>query len=545
MKKIIKLSLFFISILITQNSYSQINFGWVSNYNGTSNLADAGKAIIKDNSGNLYVTGFSVNSGTFQDYTTTKFNPSGVQIWTAVYNGSANSADQAYLISLDNSGNVIVSGYTTGTISSTDITTIKYNSDGVQQWVSNFNGNGNFKDVPYSMKVDQSGNIYITGQTYGGAPTNYDMVTIKYNSSGAEQWVSTYNGTGNGNDVANSIDADLSGNVYVTGSGFETSSNSFDYITIKYNLSGQLEWIAKYNGSSNFIDVSNDIAVDNSGNIYITGSSYVQFYDFATIKYNNAGVQQWVSRYNGPTNGNDEANTILLDVAGNVFVSGNGRINGTFNDIILVKYNNSGVIQWQRNYNGPGNAQDSSASAIIASDGGIVITGFYTGPGLTKDIATLKFSNSGVQEWAAIYNGSGNGEDIGYSVVANNTGEYFVAGKVFRTNTNDDITALAYSTPTGIYQTNSSVINNFELSDNYPNPFNPSTNISFNIPVSSSVKLKIYDLNGKLIETPVDNELSAGSYNVSFNAANLSSGIYLYTLEAGSFKQTKKMTLIK
>lgn len=545
MNKIIKLSLFFVMILITGNSYSQINFGWVSYYNGTSNIADVGKAVITDTSGNIYITGYSTNNGTYQDYTTIKYNSSGVQLWTAIYNGPANSGDQASLISLDNSGNVIVSGYTTGILSNTDITTIKYNSLGVLQWVSTFNGNGNFKDIPNSMKVDQSGNIYITGQAYGGAPTNYDMVTIKYNSLGAEQWVSTYNGTGNGNDVANSIEVDSSGNVYITGSGFETASNSFDYVTIRYNLLGQMDWITKYNGASNFIDVSNDIILDNSGNVYITGASYEQFYDFATIKYNNAGVQQWVSIYNGPTSGNDEANTIMLDASGNVFVSGNGRVNGTFNDIILVKYDNSGVRQWQRNYNGPGNAQDSSASAVIDSDGNIIITGFYTGTGLTKDIATIKYSNSGVLEWAAIFNGTDNGNDIGYSVAVNNTGDYYVTGKVFKTNSNDDITTIKYTTPIGIHQTNNVVANNFELSDNYPNPFNPTTNINFNIPVSSFVKLKVFDINGRLIETLVDSKLASGNYNYSFNASNLSSGIYLYSIEAGNFIQTKKMTLIK
>jgi uncharacterized delta-60 repeat protein len=540
--KIIAVIIFSISAL---NVYSQINLGWTSYFNGTSNQADAGRAVITDSSGNIYITGFSTNSGTYQDYTTIKYNSSGVQIWTAIYNGTANSADQASLISLDNSGNVIVSGYTTGILSNTDITTIKYNSMGVQQWVSIFNGNGNFKDIPNSMKVDQSGNIYITGQAYGGAPTNYDMVTIKYNSLGAEQWVSTYNGTGNGNDVANSIDVDSSGNVYITGSGFESASNSFDYITIKYNSSGVQSWVSIYNGVSNFIDVSNDIILDNAGNVYITGASYEQFYDFATIKYNNAGVQQWVSRYNGQTSGNDEANTILLDAIGNVFVSGNGRVNGTFNDIILIKYDNSGVRQWQRNYNGPGNAQDSTASAAIDSDGNIVLTGFYTGTGLTKDIATIKYSNSGVLEWAAIFNGTDNGNDIGYSVAINNTGDYYVAGKVFKTNTNDDITIIKYTTPIGIHQTNSIVTNDFELSDNYPNPFNPSTNINFNIPVSSLVKLKVYDINGKLVETLVDNKLASGNYRVSFNPTNLASGIYLYSLEAGNFIQTKKMTLIK
>ncbi len=85
----------------------------------------------------------------------------------------------------------------------------------------------------------------------------------------------------------------------------------------------------------------------------------------------------------------------------------------------------------------------------------------------------------------------------------------------------------------------------YNLSANYPNPFNPSTKISFSIPRSENVTLKIYDMMGKEITTLIDKQMNTGSYTVDFNAGNLASGVYLYRLQSGSFVQTRQMVLVK
>ncbi|HKJ82339.1 MAG TPA: T9SS type A sorting domain-containing protein, partial [Ignavibacteriaceae bacterium] len=98
---------------------------------------------------------------------------------------------------------------------------------------------------------------------------------------------------------------------------------------------------------------------------------------------------------------------------------------------------------------------------------------------------------------------------------------------------------------TGI-ETNTSVIpTNYSLSQNYPNPFNPSTKIKFNLPSSSNVKLTIYDITGRKVTDLVNQELSAGVHTVDFDASNISSGVYFYRIQAGSFVQSKKMILMK
>jgi hypothetical protein len=103
-----------------------------------------------------------------------------------------------------------------------------------------------------------------------------------------------------------------------------------------------------------------------------------------------------------------------------------------------------------------------------------------------------------------------------------------------------------YSLPVGINATSGDQIpEKFTLMQNYPNPFNPSTTITFSIPKNSQTSLKIFDVLGREVRTLVNEKLSAGSYNVSINASDLTSGVYFYSLRSGNFTETKKMMLLK
>ncbi|MEO0083548.1 MAG: SBBP repeat-containing protein, partial [candidate division WOR-3 bacterium] len=233
--------------------------------------------------------------------------------WVRRYNGPGNGWDEASAIAVDGSGNVYVTGYSWGSGTSYDYATVKYNSQGVEQWVARYNGPGNSDDGARAIAVDGSGNVYVTGSSYGSG-TYADYATIKYNSSGVEQWVARYNGPGNSYDCAYAIAVDGLGNVYVTGYSWG-SGTSADYATIKYNSQGVEQWVARYNGPGNSWDEASAIAVDGSGNVYVTGYSYGSgtSADYATIKYNSSGVEQWVARYNGPGNGGDWASAIAVD----------------------------------------------------------------------------------------------------------------------------------------------------------------------------------------------------------------------------------------
>jgi hypothetical protein len=119
----------------------------------------------------------------------------------------------------------------------------------------------------------------------------------------------------------------------------------------------------------------------------------------------------------------------------------------------------------------------------------------------------------------------------------------------------DSMTALTYQTqwtgvgrgcdPIGVTQLSNNTPAEFKLYQNYPNPFNPATTIRFDIPKTSNVRLTIYDALGREVETPVDREIKTGTYEVSWDARNYSSGLYFYKLITDEFVETNKMVLIK
>jgi len=370
---------------------------WVSRYNGPGNGTDYSYSIAVDGSGYVYVTGASIGAGTDYDYATIKYDASGVELWVARYHGPGGGQDFGRSVKVDVSGNVYVTGGSPGTGSFIDYTTIKYNSFGVQLWVSRYNGPQNGYDESYSLVLDDSGNVYVTGESYGGT-TNEDYATVKYNSSGDQQWSVRYNGTGNLNDIASSISVDPSGFVSVTGRSDGTGTNA-DYATVHYSPAGVQQWALRYNGFPNGADYANAIATDASGNIYVTGQSKgpTIFSEYATIKYNSAGVQQWVSRYNGPGSGNDIARSMALDGYGNVYVTGNSRGSVGFDDYATIKYNSAGDSQWVARYDGPGHNTEECRSIAVDGSGNVYVAGFsYGGSGPQYDYATIKYSQQGV-----------------------------------------------------------------------------------------------------------------------------------------------------
>ena len=287
------------------------------------------------------MTGASrIDAGSNYDYLTVKYDSAGQEQWVASYNGPGNAFDFAFAIAVDSSGNVYVTGESSGLDSAYDYATIKYNSMGQEQWVVRYNGPANYDDVAEAITLDSSANVYVTGYSYGVGDMGVDYATIKYNSAGQEQWVARYNGGTRSDDYATAIAVDSSGNVYVTGDSLGVGDLNPDYATIKYDFAGQQQWVSRYDGPANAADSAKAIAVDSSGNVYVTGESAGQGTrnDFATVKYNSTGHEQWVVRYNGPANGDDQAKAIAIDTSGNVYVTGQSLDPNNGDDYVTIKY---------------------------------------------------------------------------------------------------------------------------------------------------------------------------------------------------------------
>jgi uncharacterized delta-60 repeat protein len=431
---------------VTPASPGGVQEGWLARYEGPGNLDDSAQAIALDRSGNVYVTGFSDGGGTGYDYATIKYNSAGQKEWVARYNGPGNDGDLAQAIAVDDSGNAYVTGFSLGSGTGLDYATIKYNSAGQEQWVARYNGPGNDFDEGLAIVVDTSGNVYVTGESWDPG-TKTDYATIKYNSVGQEQWVARYDSSA-GIDNAAAIAIDRSGNVYVTGD----SGSGSDYATIKYNAAGQEQWVARYNGPGNDDDGATAIATDNSGNVYVTGFSVGSGvdYDYATIKYNPMGQEQWIARYDGPGTDWDLARDIAVDVWGNVYVTGNS-VGTTYPDYdyATIKYNLAGQKQWVTRYNGSGNGEDDASGLAIDYSGNVYVTGSSNGANSLPDYATIKYNSAGQEQWVARYDAPGNSYDIARGIAVDDFENVYVTGNSFGSGNDSDYATIKYiSVPT-------------------------------------------------------------------------------------------------
>ena len=482
--KIRRLTLLFllVSLFLLPGRLSAVDVieEWVARYNGPGNYDDNAEAIVVDDSGNVYVTGHSHGSSSQQDYATTKYNSEGIEQWVARYNGTGNHHDTPRAIAVDAFGNVFVTGYSYGDRTSCDYATIKYNSDGIEQWVARYNGPGNGNDLVFAMVVDDNGNVYVTGESYDNE-SRLDYTTIKYDGNGRRRWVATYNGPGNYNDGAKAIALDASGNVYVTGYSYGGAETCEDYATIKYSSSGRQLWVARYAGPSgppySRYDTAAAIAVDESGSVYVTGCSAggPTSLDYATIKYNSDGIEQWEARYNGSGDKYDHATAITLDSTGDVYVTGYTDNDITQQDYATIKYDSFGNQLWVATYNGPANNDDRACSILVDPSDNVYVTGYSYDWGTSLDYATIKYDFVGNEVWVAIYdgpsypgnavssisdsdpaiptvNGPDNNCDYAYAMALDKSGNIYVTGGSFGTESRYDFATIKYSqedTPPG------------------------------------------------------------------------------------------------
>ena len=376
-----------------------------------------------------------------------KYDPAGKQLWQVRYNDSQNSFDSVEAMAVDASGNIYVTGESyTGSVGY-DYVTIKYGPDGTRKWIASYNGPANADDLADALTLDDSGNVYVTG-TSVGIDTYYDYATVKYGPNGNQLWAARYSGPGFGSDHPYALTVDSAGNVYVTGAS-NTEDGFSDYATVKYDAAGNQLWAARYDGPANNYDYAQAVALDNSGNVYVTGYSYdaAADFDYATIKYNPAGSQLWAKRYNGPANYSDYAVGLAVDNSNNIYVTGYSSGNNTGFDYATVKYDSAGNPLWVSRYDGPAQGADYASSLALDDSGNVYVTGSSEAPDGDDDFATVSCDPaSGSQLWVVRYNELAAGHDIASACRVDNAGNVYVAGRSSPADfSNSDFAVVKYT----------------------------------------------------------------------------------------------------
>jgi uncharacterized delta-60 repeat protein len=528
----------------TQATLDSAKAMWIVNYSGPKSSDDVADLAV-DGAGNIYIAGESQNQDNTFDYVTVKYNSNGIQQWTARYDFSGRD-DNSSAMTVDGAGNVYVTGTSDGGGTLFDIATIKYNSNGAQQWLVRYNGTASRADFGAGIALDNAGNVYVAGSSRvsTGSQLHYDIVVIHYNASGVQQRLMSFNHNnptlGNSDDFARLMALDKDGNIYLTGT--RNLLNQIDIVTLKYNSAGVLQWAIFYGGPGLSVDEPAALAVDQSGSVYIAGTSRGSGTgdDIVLLKYSAAGVEQWVRRYTGLGSNPDDANDMVLDDAGNIYVTGSTNVSGN-NNFVTIKYSPGGNQEWIAFYDSPARFSDGAHALTLDRLGNVYVTGSSMSRSLTTDFLTIKYDGSGREQWVARYSGPKK-FDVAKAIAVDGSSNVIVTGESLNTGW----TTIKYAqVMTAVEEETTQPPNRYRLSQNYPNPFNPSTSIRFDLPKSGWVTLKVYNLRGEEMATLVNENRSAGSYQVNWAGEDLASGLYFYRLQAGEFSDAKKLIIAR
>ena len=513
-----------IFLQFTNRSFEEIKKEWVKHYNDP-NQNSFSNAIKVDQHGNIFVIGQS----SMHDYLTIKYDSQGNETWQTKFIGNNN--DIARKVAIDEYGNCYVVGSSTSYPNYNDsFMTVKYNSDGVEQWHTYTSTYGS---IPSVIKCDKLGNIYITGYEH----SNNGIVTLKLDSLGNEKWIAKY-----GESLDQSVDMEISfdNSVYICGhANISNIANDSDWIIIKYDTEGKIVWMDSYDSGNNYRDKATSLILDKEGYLYVGG--FVSFDSnsidrkWAIIKYDSFGNRIWIKYYR-PTNkwnGNLQINDICIASNGNLIVTGHANaISGTSCTTILC--NSDSDILWQRhldNYSGLSMKLNQNDDIFI-SMGGFTIVKYTL---LGDHVWTISHRESGWENGPSFFDIYEDG-----SVFITGRMTQFVNSKI----TYSRLVTVKFLEDIEDQITNSQVFS-YKLFQNYPNPFNSETKITYNIPDIAFVSLKVFDLKGNEIKTLINERASPGKYEINFDAKELSSGLYFYRLNAGDFCTVNKMLIIK
>jgi uncharacterized delta-60 repeat protein len=349
--------------------------------------ADGAYSIQQTSDGGYIVAGSTESFGTGGDFLIVKLDSSGNIQWSRAIGGINNEG--AGSIQQTSDGGYIVAGYTNifGTYNS-DILIIKLNSSGNIQWSRAIVGTND--DTASYIQQTSDGGYIVAGVTRSFGAGNYDALIIKLNSSGNIQWSRAIGGTND--DYALSIQQTSDGGYIFAGATGSFGAGG-DFLIIKLNSSGNIQWSRAIGGTNN--DEAYSIQQTSDGGYIVAGvtrSFGAGNYDALIIKLNSSGNIQW-SRAIGGTNA-DEARSIQQTSDGGYIVAGWTNIFGTGNyDFLIIKLDSSGNIQWSRAIGGTNN--DYAYSIQQTSDGGYIVAGATVSFGAGGDVLIIKLDSSG------------------------------------------------------------------------------------------------------------------------------------------------------
>ena len=281
--------------------------------------------------------------------------------------------------------------------------------------------------------------------------------------------------------------------------------------------------------------------IDSSWSVYAIGSGD----STRILRFFKNGEFMWARAFQKDYNINDESRKMIIIGRDNKILSAFAVLDSGHNDdIYVLKMNSSGSTVWKRTYAFDSTSYETTSALVDDNRGNVYVSGYSLsiigGINFLDTYVILQDTSTG--DMIRTIRKAGINNYLQYTIAGMDIDKdrnIIITGYAHNGNFYDDGITMKFAQPVRITQTNNKIPSNYKLNQNYPNPFNPTTIIRFDIKKSTHTKLIIYDILGKEVAILVNDKLSAGSYEVSWDAANYPSGVYFYRLAADEYVDTK------
>jgi hypothetical protein len=482
-------------------------------------------------------------------------------LWTKIHSISPNGdIDDGKCVRQTNDGGYIITGSCVpdGLVSHVDILLLKTGLLGNIVWTKTYGKD--FVEEGLSVNQTYDGGYIIGGRAVTGTyptvePPISDVWILKTDGNGDTLWTKTYGGSGN--DFCTSVQQTTDLGYILTGSMNTEYCYPMYEINEEYEPDSSRAFLIKTDSIGNTIwtktfpemSYGNCVVQTDDGGYIIVGWIFANEQniqsDVLLVKTDSFGDTLWTNIIGGEDN---DIGFFVQETLDGYVISGQTKPEGQPYDALLIKTDLWGEVIWSKTFGGE---RSDAAFSVEVSENGYFVTGTTNGTwwvSLSGDMWAFKTNSDGDLLWESIYDITTN--DIAWSGIITSDGGYAMTGLAGYGFGGDLWLAKLAPDPSGIK--NNPEPTDYFLYQNYPNPFNPTSKIRFQVAKQGFVSLRVYDVLGIEIAVLVNEEKSAGSYEVEFDANSLpavrqglSSGIYFYQLVARNYIETKKMVLLK
>lgn len=471
-------------------------------------------------------------------------------LWTRTIGGT--NIDVGHSVKETSDRSLITAGYTRsfGPQSGRRVWLVRTSGNGQLLWMNTFGGNND--DEGYAVVQTNDGGFAVAGYTSSFGAGGKDVYLVRTDSLGNELWTRTFGGAQD--DEGYSLLQTADGGFLIAGVSSSFTSGSRDVWLVRTNASGAMLWSRNIGGFGS--DGAWSVKQSSDGGYIVAGWTFSYgpgaVGNAWLVKTDSSGNLQWQKPFGGT--GVDRAHDVCQTVDGGYAAAGYTSSSGSgLDDLYLIRTDSIGNELWTRTIGGSGRDYGQSIAQSTA-DGGFLIAGYTLSFGAgSEDAWFVKTDPNGNMLWNKTVGGSAS--DAAYSVQLTSDGGAVIAGYTLSYGAGVHDLRLIKFAPTGtnagpIRTHQIGMMRDFELRQNFPNPFNPTTTITVDIQNTSEVELVIYDMPGRKVRTLYSGVMHPGRHSkvwdgLSDSKEQLPGGVYFCVLSSGTYRETIPMLMLK